>query len=82
MVKCQDMPTSKNFRIYAGDSFGQALRHFREERDLTQAELANRIGLSRQYVNELEGDGTERLDRLVKAFKELGVRIKVGPEDW
>jgi transcriptional regulator with XRE-family HTH domain len=77
------MPTNKDFRVYAGDSFGQALRHFREERGLTQAELANRIGLSRQYVNALEsGSGTERLDRLVKAFKELGVRIKVGPEDW
>jgi transcriptional regulator with XRE-family HTH domain len=77
------MVTTKDHRIYAGDSFGKALQHFREEHGLTQGELASRVGLSRQYINELEnGTGTERLDRLVRAFKELGVRIKVGPEDW
>jgi transcriptional regulator with XRE-family HTH domain len=78
-----DPSTGRPHRIYAGDSFGAALAHFREEAGLTQGALADRIGVTRQYINELEvGPPTERLERLVRAFHELGVRIKIGREEW
>lgn len=78
-----DRSPERPFRIYGATSFGEALRHYREEAGLSQGELATRVGVSRQYVNQLEnGEGTERLERLLRAFHELGVRAKLGYEDW
>jgi transcriptional regulator with XRE-family HTH domain len=62
---------------------GAAVRHFRTLAGLTQAELATRAGLHRSYLSELEsGKTTEATERLLGLFRELGVRITVGPQEW
>lgn len=71
------------FRIYDARSIGHALRHYRQEAGLTQAQLAKRTGLNRQYINEMEqGPETEQVRRLLRVLKALGVRITIGHQDW
>lgn len=67
------------YRVYNAEAFGQAVKHFRRQAGLTQAELARQAGISRTYLAELEtGQVTEQTQRLVRLFKELGLRITIG----
>jgi transcriptional regulator with XRE-family HTH domain len=73
----------QEYRIYTPESLGQAIRHFRTEQGLTQAELAERAGLNRTYLSELEsGKETEQLKRLLRVLRQLGVRITLDKADW
>jgi transcriptional regulator with XRE-family HTH domain len=76
------MPTH-GFRVYNAESLGAAVRHFREEAGLTQAELAERVGVHRSYLSDLERGGmTEQVVRLVEILKSLGARITVSGVEW
>lgn len=77
------MRTSEQFRIYSADGIGQALRHYREEAGLTQAQLAETTGVPREYLISLEGGNmTEQTRRLVSLLKALGARLVVTKADW
>lgn len=86
MVRCPQMKTSSNetpFRIYTSASLGAAIRHYREQAGLTQAELAERAGLHRTYLSALEqGRGTEQVKRILQLLKHLGVRVTLEKADW
>ena len=71
------------FRIYTAASLGDAIRHYRTDAGLTQAELASQTGLQRSYLSELEsGKETEQLKRLLKVLRHLGVRMTLDKADW
>ncbi len=71
------------FRVYTAVSIAAALKHYRQQARLTQAELAERTGLNRTYLANLEGGKeTEQLRRLIRVLKELGVRITIQKADW
>jgi transcriptional regulator with XRE-family HTH domain len=71
------------FRIYAPDSIGAAIRHYRTEAGLTQAELAEMAGLHRTYLSELErGKETEQVRRILRLLRQLGVRMTLEKADW
>jgi HTH-type transcriptional regulator/antitoxin HipB len=71
------------FRLYTGASVGPAIRKYREEAGLTQAELADMAGLNRTYLSDLEqGKETEQLRRILRIFKLLGVRATLQKADW
>jgi transcriptional regulator with XRE-family HTH domain len=71
------------FRIYTPSSLGEAIRHYRSEAGLTQAELAERAGLRRRYLSELEsGKETEQVKRLLRVLRQLGVRMTLDRADW
>jgi transcriptional regulator with XRE-family HTH domain len=71
------------YRIYSADSLGQAIRHYRREAGLTQAELAKQSGLNRTYLSDLErGQETEQVKRLLRVLRLLGVRMKLEKADW
>lgn len=54
------------------------LRQYRESHDLSQQELADRLGCSRQMVSHLErGDRDFTLDMALKIEKELGINRAV-----
>jgi len=77
------MRIPESYRIYNAESLGQAVRHFREEAGLTQAEFARQVGLQQSHLSELEsGRMTEQTRRLVSLFKALGVRMVVEKADW
>ncbi len=74
---------SKPFRIYTAASLGAAIRHYRLQSGLSQAELAERAGLNRTYLSDLEhGKETEQLKRILRVLKQLGVRMTVERADW
>jgi transcriptional regulator with XRE-family HTH domain len=71
------------FRIYTPASLGDAIRHYRIEAGLTQAQLANLAGLHRSYLSELEsGKETEQVKRLLRVLRQLGVRMTLDKADW
>jgi transcriptional regulator with XRE-family HTH domain len=71
------------FRVYTPESFGTAIKHFRQEAGLTQEELAKRTGLNRTYLSQLErGGDVEQLRRIVRVLKDMGVRATLQRADW
>jgi len=71
------------FRIYTPASLGDAIRHYRTAAGLTQAELAEKTGLQRSYLSELEGGKeTEQLKRAFRILRQLGVRMTLDEADW
>lgn len=55
------------------DSFGKRVRRMRRYLDMSQEELANKVGTSRSYISALEHDEyepkLETMKKLAKAFK-------------
>lgn len=77
------METEGEFRIYHAEAVGQAIKHFRAQAGLTQAELASRVGIQRSYLAELEGGHvTEQTQRIVDLLKALGARLVIREADW
>lgn len=73
----------KPFRVYTPASLGAAIRHYRHEAGLSQAELAERAGLNRTYLSDLEqGRETEQVKRILRVLRQLGVRMSVEKADW
>ncbi|HVC14532.1 MAG TPA: helix-turn-helix transcriptional regulator [Acidimicrobiales bacterium] len=70
------MPQPLTFRVNDAASLGAAVREFRAARHLSQAQLAEAMGVHRSYLSELErGRVTEQLARLLEAFHQLGVDV-------
>lgn len=83
MCYCLDISTEDHFLVYNAESLGPAIRHFREQAGLTQAQLAELAGIQRSYLAELEaGKVSEQTRRLVNLFRVLGARIVIGKADW
>jgi transcriptional regulator with XRE-family HTH domain len=78
-----DGPGDKPFRVYTPASLGAAIRHYRLQSGLSQAELAERAGLNRTYLSDLErGNETQQIRRILRVLKELGVRMTLDKADW
>lgn len=78
-----ETPDEQPFRVYTAASLGHAIRHYRLQAGLTQAELADQVGIDRAYLSRLEnGDGTEQLRRLIVILRRLGVRATLQHAEW
>ncbi len=76
-------PTRGPFRIYTPASLGDAVRHYRTEAGLTQVQLAEKAGIQRSYLSELEsGKETQQVKRLFGVLRQLGVRMTLDKADW
>lgn len=72
----QSVSDPKPFRIYAPASLGAAIRHYRLEAGLTQAQLAAKAGMDRAYLSQLEnGLETEQLRKLFSLVRALGLKV-------
>ena len=79
----QPNPTRGPYRIYTPASLGDAVRHYRTEAGLTQAQLAEKAGIQRSYLSELEsGKETQQVKRLFGVLRQLGVRMTLDKADW
>ena len=77
------MKDNRPFRIYSPESFGAAIKHYRAGAELTQGELAERTGINRTYLSELEqGKDTEQIKRLLRILRQLGLRMTIQKADW
>jgi DNA-binding XRE family transcriptional regulator len=90
LLRCLQMETSHQttrgdgpFRVYTPASLGAAIRHYREQAGISQAELAERAGLNRTYLSDLErGKETEQVKRIFRVLRQLGVRMTLDKADW
>lgn len=84
-MKTSSGPPSSDapFRVYTPASLGAAIRHYRQQAGLSQAELAELAGLNRTYLSALEqGRETEQVKRILRLLKQLGVRMTLEKADW
>ncbi len=83
-MRTEEEPASEQpFRIYTAASFGQAVRHYRLMAGLSQAQLAEEMGLDRSYLSRLEkGLETHQLRVMVAMLRRLGVRATLQRADW
>ena len=64
--------------IRSGADLGRAVAAIRGHRRLTQAELAEEVGLTRDYVAQLESGRTVTLlEHLLRILRRSGARITV-----
>lgn len=64
------------YEAHAAPTVGPAIREFRAEAGLTQAELAGLAGVHRAYLSALEnGKTTEALERVFALLHALNVRV-------
>ena len=57
---------------------GDQVRHFREARGMSQAELARRLGTSQSAIARLEAGGVDpKLETLERVSRALGVELVV-----
>lgn len=68
--------------VRSARALGEAVARLRVERDLTQDELADALGVTRRYIYEIES-GRPNLfaTRLFEALRELGVHIELVPNE-
>jgi transcriptional regulator with XRE-family HTH domain len=79
----QNLDRDGPFRIYTAALLGGAIRHYRQQAGLSQAELAERAGLNRTYLSDLEqGKETEQVKRILRVLRQLGVRMTLDQADW
>lgn len=75
--------SSAPYRIYTPEALGAAIRHYRKEAGISQADLAESAGLNRTYLSNLEsGKETEQVRRLLRVLRQLGVRMTIELADW
>jgi transcriptional regulator with XRE-family HTH domain len=61
--------------VDASKAFGKVLRRLRRDRDLSQENLANAVGMERSYISKLEkGDFQPKLKTILALSDELGIR--------
>jgi transcriptional regulator with XRE-family HTH domain len=66
----------KNTVINIKQRFGQAMRQRRREMDISQEELADRAGLHRTYISDVErGDRNLSLENIEKITQALELKI-------
>jgi transcriptional regulator with XRE-family HTH domain len=65
-------------RLLTPADLGEFVAQLRVVRNLTQRELAEELGVRRQYVNEIEtGKHTLHQDRLFALLRLLGARLSI-----
>ena len=58
------------------DLLGEAIRQARKERQLTQEELGQLVGVKKAQISKLENSLTDaRFDTIIKVFKALNAKI-------
>lgn len=68
--------------LVTASQLGVVLQGARKSQKLTQAQLAERLGLSQRRVSELEREpGTLSVDQLLAMCAQLGLQLSVQPRD-
>ena len=64
------------------DIVGLAIRQARIDRGVTQAQLAKDLGVSRQWLIEIErGTGNPSYETLFRVAEKMGFKINITPRD-
>jgi HTH-type transcriptional regulator/antitoxin HipB len=75
-------PPQRTWQVGDAKAVGVSIRDVRFRLGMTQGELADAVGVDRQYVSELErGKETEHVVRLFQVLKVLGVKVMLSREE-
>ncbi len=75
-------PPQRTWQVRDAKAVGVSIRDVRFRLGMTQGELADAVGVDRQYVSELErGKETEHVVRLFQVLKVLGVKVILSREE-
>lgn len=78
-------PSGSTWRIASGADLARALADVRHARGLSQADVADLIGVHRTYLAELESGRRQGLmiERVLRALRRMGAEVVVTlpPED-
>jgi HTH-type transcriptional regulator/antitoxin HipB len=70
------------YRVQVAQDLGTALRHFRTERNVTQAQAAEMEGIGQPYLSKLESGGIgSSVNHLLRLLRLLGCEIVVRKRD-
>jgi HTH-type transcriptional regulator/antitoxin HipB len=73
---------TRTWTVRSGADLGRAVADIRERRGLSQAALAERSGLSRSYVSNIEAGRTvSLLEQELRLLRRLGATVTVTFED-
>lgn len=67
-------------RAVTSAEFGRAVRRARELRGMHQADLAERLGVTRMTVSRLERGGAVSMETAIRALSECGYETVVVPK--
>lgn len=63
------------------DLLGQAIKQARQERNLTQQQLGELVGVKKAQISKIENSATDaRFSTILKVFKVLGAKVKFNVE--
>lgn len=63
------------------DLLGQAIKQVRQERNLTQEQLGELIGVKKAQISKIENSTTDaRLTTILKVFEALGAKVNFNVE--
>lgn len=69
----------RSTRIARPEDVGALVKGYRREHELTQTELAERLGVSQRWVSHVEnGKPTLQLGLVLRVFNELGIQLTAG----
>ena len=58
------------------DILGEAIKHARKERNLTQSQLGDLVGVQKAQISKLENSLTDaRLETILKVFRALNAKV-------
>jgi HTH-type transcriptional regulator/antitoxin HipB len=70
-------------RVRTRKELGQLMKELRVESEMTQAQLAEVVGVNRRWVVQVEQAKTSAdLRTLLKAFRALGVEMHIRPRQF
>ena len=72
---------STTYTIRTAQQLGPLMRAFRKHAGLSQAQLAERLGISRQAITALEREPeAATFERLMRVWAELGLAVSLQPD--
>lgn len=76
------MVAQERFAVRSADDVGRAIAEIRRRRSLTQAELADLSGMSRESLAQFEiGRSGGALDRMLRLLRRLGATVTITMDD-
>ena len=79
MDQTQKKPIIKTSRVRTSEELGVQIREERRKRDLSQAELAARAGVSRRFIYQLENGTRDSfpLGKVLQVIRRLNLEIQI-----
>jgi transcriptional regulator with XRE-family HTH domain len=78
MRTAREKKQSRAWAVHNPSDLGRAIAGLRSEKGLTQADLANRTGISRVYLARLESGASQLvLERALRALRRMGATVTV-----